>query len=548
MLTDEYWTSKTCWYSPDLDVEDVAAILGLQASTMRQYVARGQLDGFPEPLIRGRSNGWSLDQIFQFIDAYRPGLRHRIPRLYCLPGPINPAVFLRGEEVEIEYGPRTPVRFGVHFWQPSDRRGEIAVAYPASLDQAGWGFAPKLLAHKALDRATAVVLVTNEVQMTPQHDWQAAIGVLDRHDVALPKNAPRHPVGEPGQPEVVVPELGWYDLANLLRTDVPWWPPALRDIAQIVRWYPGAPRQRIRIQDRDYNEMMLRDIASHCPPADAEAAIALADRVNRLVEDRWYRTYATNPHLPVGEERERPGLVQAAEAEFRIPIPEVPSRADLAWLLHLQIDDAVVADNAIGILQSSGICDAFLASVVLIGENAGPLAKEWLAAAAPVEPAQARNELGFAFARAHSTRFAPADRWLKHPQDPNTWIIAARSGTAVATVGTTVPASGQLVEFELGPFGGFFRDSTGQVWPLPYPRTGGYSSGHDGTGPADLVATVMALRDDAATDIATVAIPRNYRSLPLWHHVIATDTPFHVSKSELAGICARPISEHKSSQ
>lgn len=540
LSSDEYWLSKTCWYWPELDVEDVATILGLQPSTMRQYVARGQLHGFPEPLARGRSNGWSLDQVFQFIDAYRPNLRHRIPRLYCLPGPINPAVFLRGEEVVIDYRPATPLRFGVHFWQPSDRRGEIAVAYPEWIDEPGWRFAPDLLSHKALERATAVIVVTSEVKMTPQQEWQAAIGVLDRNDVALSPNITLHPVGDPDDPDTVVPELGWYDLANLLRTDVPWWPTALRDIPQIVRWSPGAPRQRIRIQDRDYNEMMLRAIASHCPPADASAALDVADRVNRLVEDRWYHAYAEGPSLPVGEKCDRPGLVQAAEAVFRIAVPETPSPKELEWLLHLPVDDTLVADKAIGILQASGSCDALIVNAVVIGDSAGPLATQWLEDARPVHPENARNELGFAFARIHAEGYGPIDAWLTHPEHTNSWIVVTRSGAAVATVGTTVPAYGQLIEFELGTYGGFFKDSTGAIWPLPYPKSGGYNSGHDGTGSADLLTTITALRNDAAADIATAIRPPHYRSLPLWRYIIRTDRPFHVSQSELSAICAQP--------
>ncbi|NKZ10761.1 hypothetical protein HGA11_07190 [Mycolicibacterium septicum DSM 44393] len=532
--SDEYWTSKTRWYSAVLDVDNVATILGLQGSTMRQYVARSQLEGFPEPLARGRSNGWSLDQVFQFIDQYKPQLRHLIPRLYCLPGPMNPAVFLRGEEIVID-DRLTPVRFGVHFWQPSDRRGEVAVAYPESLDEPGWRFTADLLAHKALERATAVILVTNEIQMTPQHEWQASIAVLERHDVALPPNTTRHPIGDPSRPKVVIPELGWYDLANLLRTDVPWWPPALRDIAQVIRWRPGTPRQHIRIQDRSYNEAMLRDVASHCPPAHSEAAINLADRINRIVEDRWYSAYMESPSLPVGERCERPGLIQAAEARFLIPVPPTPSYEELAWLLHLEVDDALVADKAIGVLDASGACESLIASAVVIDDQSGPLAKRWLAAAKPVKAAD-RSQLGYAFARMNAAGYGPIDAWLAHPQDENTWIVVTKSGTAVATVGTAVPANGRLVEFELGSYGGFFKDSSDQVWPLPFPKSGGYSSGHEGTGPADLVSTVVALRRDAASDIVTVTRPPNYRSLPLWRYVVRTSTPFHVSQSDFASL------------
>ena len=97
--------------------------------------------------------------------------------------------------------------------------------------------------------------------------------------------------------------------------------------------------------------------------------------------------------------------------------------------------------------------------------------------------------------------------WWYDPQNPRgCWITETLDGTYHATVGTTVPATGRLQEFELeSGLAAFFRDDAGMVWPIPPRGLDYFNSGYAGTGPQELVEAVTALRINAAADIDTAA-------------------------------------------
>lgn len=529
---DEYWTSKSRWFSPKLDVEAVASILELQDGTVRQYVARGVAD-FPDPMARGGGkNLWSPDQIFRFIDRERPQSRDRIPRLYA-PSRINPAVFLSAERITV--GPASAearVEFAIHHWQPSDIRGPIAVAYPdPRAGEASWRFAPQLL--KQLPTASAVIVVTNEVAPLPKSQgWQAALAVVETGRPALTA------LGIRGWHTGAV-ELGWYDLANLLRQDIPWWSKSLRDINEIIHWAPGTPRKPIRPRTALYDESMLRSLSAHVAECDQPRVTDLADRINRQFETN------INDELPIGENTECPGLLQAATPAYRIPdLPDLPAEDEIAWLLTRSVPDLRAAETAATLLQNTPVIEPFVANIITIQLNqAGPLAHEFFKNCRPVaEPTT--HELGFAILRRQLARTERISSYCKHRhKDRYMWIIETNTGAVYATVGTKVPAIGQLQELELAEFSAFFRDSHGVVWPIPAPSLNCYySSGHEGNGPADLYRVINALRANAACDVSAdpAREPRETRS-KLWRHIVETPPPMTLSKHQLAALTEQPI-------
>ncbi|WP_131823608.1 hypothetical protein [Mycobacterium talmoniae] len=518
----DYWLPKTRWFSPRLDVAAVATILELQETTVRQYAAR-DVAGFPAPLTReGGRNYWSADQIFTYIDTERPQLRHRIPRLYA-PANLNPAVFLFAERLAVQRPFGVNVEFAVHHWQPSDGRGPIAVAYPAPLDEPAWDYASMLL--EQLPAVSAVAVVTNEISLLPgEHGWQAALGVAERGHPAWAalrfKNVRKHVV-----------EMGWYHLAHLLGHDLPWWSASLRDLNAITSWFPGAPRQQIRPRGLFYNESMLRQLVTHAPHSDAARLGDLVDRINRILEGP-----AIGDELPVGEETERPGLVQAAEPLYRLPeIPAAPDEHELGWLLHQHVPDPLAADTAATTVRMLRPLEPLVAYVAHIGPQRGTLATEWLSDSVAVS-APASDELGFAIARQAVSETERVTRYCKHRRNPLTWLVETDAGAVYATVGTKVPATGHLIEFELAEHSAFFRDSNGSVWPLPAPARGHYyTSGYAGTGPNNLYKSVRALASDASRNLAALGghVTVDERS-PLWRYILRNEPPFALNKAELA--------------
>jgi hypothetical protein len=48
-----------------------------------------------------------------------------------------------------------------------------------------------------------------------------------------------------GRPGTKPTDAGWFDIANLLRCDIPYWPTPLRDHNAIMAWRPGAPIRKL---------------------------------------------------------------------------------------------------------------------------------------------------------------------------------------------------------------------------------------------------------------------------------------------------------------
>ncbi len=187
--------------------------------------------------------------------------------------------------------------------------------------------------------------------------------------------------------------------------------------------------------------------------------------------------------------------------------PSARQRGDVAALLHQQAADWLLAERAV----EAAVGHPVVTGVMVIRPELRdePLVSEWLSGLYPVEPQQ-RSQLGFHLL--NELRPAPADRpmtsvaqWCAHHGSPDLWAVITADGTVYATVGSSVPASGGLIEAAVTDHAAFFRDTAGQVWPLPRGRHTIYSGAwFPGNQPRTLAAVLTRLTDDAAADVADI--------------------------------------------
>ena len=485
---DGYWRSLTCWHEPRLEAAALGKLLGLSESTVRQYLIR-DVEGFPKPLQHGWRNKWSKAQAYDYIDRHRPKRRAVIPRLYHSGYGLRPARFVSSESITLLDCQGAPTDWVVHTWLPSDNRGPVAVAYVAVSDH-DTRPAEQLIC--ALPMVSAVAVLTDDTRQTdPDAIPQASLVVADRR---------RDRRGD----TVSCYRLGWFDLANILRVDIPWWPPDLRDINAMLAWRPGAPAQAVRPQTPWYNEHILGRLVTDDDDANALMCRRIIDELNRRIEATIYR--ADGPDVPGGQQR--PGLTQAAYPRYVITEnPPAPNTWDISLLLNRHIPSRDARLAARRCLRHRPELRPLIAYTIRTCPDRGQLAAEWVRRLEQIDADP--ESLGAIFAEQMLTpeQEGQPRTWWYDPQNPRgCWITETLDGTYHATVGTTVPATGRLQEFELeSGLAAFFRDDAGMVWPIPPRGLDYFNSGYAGTGPQELVEAVTALRINAAADIDTAA-------------------------------------------
>jgi hypothetical protein len=142
-------------------------------------------------------------------------------------------------------------------------------------------------------------------------------------------------------------------------------------------------------------------------------------------------------------------------------------------------------------------------------DSSNPLAQEWISSR--LEAVDDGSELGFWRVRlAHGLDAADSDVY-RDRFNPHTWVVATED-TVYATAARSVPATGQLTELHYEPDAAFFRDSIGQVWPLPATGFGATGTGPHGgrSGRQTLVEIVTNLILDASGEVNRREVP--YRS------------------------------------
>lgn len=483
-IDDAYWIAMmgTRWSQPSLTAADVVSILGLDhPADLSRHALK-----MPRPACDEHSKRWSRAAIYDYITVHRPQLQARIPRLYPFTTALRPARFLFGQVVD---------EMAVHAWQPSDGRGPVAVAYcgPAQNDGELHLRAEPLLAR--LPWATAVCCPHTATCTADDDARQPYVAVADRN----------HPVDD---------NYGWFEVVGLLRVDLPWWPAALRDLDAIAAWQPGAPVQRIRARiGEGPNPRRLGALLTTETPEYVHALVGRAiEFLDRQAASEYVADSDHHKELPA-----RRGLMHAAVADIDLTrtVPDI-TEAEAALLLHQPCADS---DAAADILSLLTWCSP-IANVLPIPIASNPLAAEWMSRLQPADG----PELGFWKAR-FASAVDVATQEYTDPLNPHCWVVAT-ADTLYPTVGRSVPATGQLSELFYDQRGGLFRDSAGQVWPLPATGFGSTGTGPSGgrAGREALVKILMNLILDASGDVTRREAPYSPTSR-LAELVARTDPP-----------------------
>lgn len=468
------WKSLARWDQPILPIADVATILDTMAR--RPSLLPGFLTDYPPSLF---GELWSLTQVYTYLSTTF-GTSSIVPRLFPTSShPGTPARLLFTQAVDLSTGGQ---EFAVHAWDPRDDRGRIAIAYPVR-DCPGAN--TPHAAHQlmvALSWASAVIVPAGEDTPRRSGQVQPVVWVADGRRIGT-------------DPETYAERHTWGDVANLLRVDLPWWSPGLRDRDAILTWRPYDDPIPIAPGTAQRDPQALRSVLT------PDSSPALQHTVEEMVCEIHHELCGSYQYTH-GHDHYGPalGLIQAATAamDYRNPRPHrTPSQA--ALFLHQEVPNPLTAAHAAAVADGHPI--AHRVYVVTPQHQENPIVRRWLAR---LRPARRRDEIGFHLAlRALPTPAAEDDLlqdrtrigYFTDPDWPDCWIITQEDLIAV-TCGNAVPAQGALQTAYVDGQVGFFTDSTHHAWPLPCPWPAP-------TDPIETLAqTISRLLRDAGADVA----------------------------------------------
>jgi hypothetical protein len=541
----DYWRTVSRWYEASLSAAGMAQLLGVKETSIRQMTARQPI-GFPPPIKRGWRNEWSLAQAYEYLRTQRPKLSGLVPRLFPLLDAerLSPAMFIAAEALSFRHDGRfgrlgRPANVVAHYWQPADGGPPVAVLFPVDTGPSSRESAADialLAAHKLAPLGyTTVAVVTDDER--PLHDSarQAAVVVAEVSEATVcpvcPPGGELRPDPRRTDSDAVLYEVGWFDVAFLLQTDLPWWPVALRNRESILEWFPNRPISPVSPVGDCYAPGLLPRIARAAQQersAGIERLTALLDRADRRIQAAIYPHGAGTPDLPGGSVP-APGIVQAATAAFTASeIPAPLAGSEVGWLLRQRYPDAAPPTAHASVASLTALQEVLdtVGTPVSARGAPGPLATEWFNR---LEPAD-HLTLGHVYVRTVGSA-APgirSDELLVDPLNPLTWAVRGADGQLVYSVGTRLPARGELREFERGASlwagSDFMRDSDGIVWPLP-------SISRPGLSDALASTLTVLLRSGVSVDLAEQTAPQ--RINPAMRRLSARPGPWSASASEL---------------
>ncbi|OHV03539.1 helix-turn-helix transcriptional regulator [Mycobacterium talmoniae] len=507
------WSERTSWNTVVwLNVERTAELTGLKVDTIYHYVSRKD-PKFPQPDSRGGRTYFAGEQVLRYILEHRRRRRSIVSRLFPRVPDPNPAQFMSAEPCNIpDIG-----RFAIHTWRPSDGAGPVAIAYPDRENTLHINNVPKAAAallNQLPPRIDAVAVPNGETASLPDDRSQTAPIVVV---------AERQPVYRYDPVDHGAARYKWWDLANLLRVDLPWWSPLLNDLDAMLAWRPGASTEQITPYTPSIDPGHITALAS---PGDSAPLCAAVDKLAQriLIRLNGRDRHDTNCLTP--------GLVQAAVSTVdpTEPVPELT--ADEAALILHHRADRHAATHALRVADHWAFMPVLTHAIKISASSATAMARQWAGRLTDVAE-QRRTELGFW----HVSRYMGAGvepvRWLTDLDNPHTWAIEANNGTIYAGVGTSTPgALGQLTEAEIDHQAAFFRDTAGQVWPVPDTGFDYYRTGYNGAGPQRLAETLTLLAADARTDVHKP--PHFDPDTDLYRLISTHDTPLTVTAELLA--------------
>lgn len=515
-----HWSTYGRWHELRVGPDALAAYLDETTDWIYRCLSEGR-PVIPAPADRQFGwPRWTEHQVFTTIVNRYPHLADRVPRLFPITDDARPAQFLTAEPVDLgdgSFGARGT--FVVHYWEPADGRGVVAIAYPTDYVDA---VRPDEAAAALLGRidATAVAVVCGMQEPLPAEvgQYQPLIGVAD-HSTTVLSNS----------------RWGWFNLPALLNVDIPWWPLGLTDYDTMLTWRPGDPIRRLQATDRGASAAWLTH-AAHTAAGDTKQALTtIASWIDYSICD-------ANRLTPDGRDdtSERPGLIRAAIAEIP-PHHTEYTAADAALALHHLVEDPTTAywTARTGLMYDAWMPLAGFHVLVIDRDRLSRLGHEWCNRLTPV-PTHRRSELGFSLLTSMMNGHdASPQQWWSDPLNPEMWAISDDDGTLFATIGTRVPAHGHLCEVTVGhPLDNrlgeqlvFFRDSHDNTWPMPTTQISYYCSGADDVHADRLASSLVTLADNAAGD--TSHCHDDITDTELRHYIATTRAPFTLIRNDI---------------
>ena len=429
---EQQWRDSSRWYDSYLTADRVARYLGDAEGSLAADFFGAQPDA------GGRR--WSLAEIYTYLDAR--GGDERIPRLFPLSDERGPARLLHTSHVVIA---ELDAEFVVHSWDPRDGRGAIAVGYPVRDSEGAKGkrAADALL---GLTGASAVaILCGGDAPIRPGYETpQPGVWVADgRLSHAMDTVS------------ICTERFGWSELNHLLGTSLPYWPYGLRDREAMLAWRPGDRPTEITVGTKEYDPQALgKALAAVHTPVVEDVVGRLSHRMQKLI----WEVSACDPTSEGYRYADLPGLNVAA-VPAHIPAPAPVSTGEVTLLLHQRAPDAQLS----AAVDFEAIPMRGVVNAVRRVDLTGPLAEAWVArlVEAPVP-----DELGFRLLEREFDGAAGLIEYLVHPNLPDCWV-ACQGETIVHTIGSVVPATGMAARVYMTEKGGFFRDTSGAIWPVP---------------------------------------------------------------------------------
>jgi len=491
------WEARTDWFTPKLTADQVATFLGVAPNTISQMLARGS---FPQPRERaGRRYVWAPAAVYRYGLQHRPQLTGRVPRLFPRVPDPTAAVFAGSSTIVL---PGTGPRFVVYRWIPGDNGGgSVSLAYPVGGAEYRDGTSRQLHAlFEALNAIGGAVAVTD----IAEKDGYPSLWVVDGRDPAA--MIERH---DNDNGAVL---YNWHTLSCLLRVDIPWWAPELRDEQAMRAWRPGSLPAYVRPRMGQRDPAALTDIVTADTPIE----------VRQALEQR--AAFVEFDLASVPKYVETPGFIYGGHHNIDLTSGYPPPRwswQQCAAVLHHHINSPSAAAAAlVNMLPGPAATYTF----TVRADESHPLARQWLDR---LEPADGPIELGDHLVARHASRI-PIHHFARDPYNEDCWVAVDTARTVHATVGTRVPAKGALHRVVLLESGAAFflavgADGESAAWPVPHPDSGAFNSGFPGNGPTDFARAVTRLAASVSADVHDGA--EHDRSGRLWSAISSQEPP-----------------------
>ncbi|SNT61928.1 hypothetical protein SAMN05216276_108621 [Streptosporangium subroseum] len=429
-----------------LGTSQIAQLLGV--SYLRVWLYRKR-PAFPSPARReGRREYFEPDAIWRWAAGEGRRLAARAPTLYRPVDAGYPAGYKQAEVID---------GYVLLWWDTA--LGSVCVAYPV-----GDSVDPDLqhLA-QAVPRADIAVLVLDT--------WDAAGPEL----AAVDRIAPDRRYG-----------LDWPELARAIGGPAPWWPPALRSPADMLRWRPGIEPTLIKpIPGTDVMPLLA---LAHDEPADSSIALAMHHMVGRIQAqaDESARSALTMLEEHTWPEH-RAAITLAAK-------PQIPTHPDHdvpetilrdGWNRILARTDTL-AEDGVRIADEWDGGEYFpFSAFTEVTPRAGTAAGEWAATLTPSSRTAAHAAVGRSS--------------IQHThQDPATGLpaITDEKGVLYAAVPQRLPATAPLAQVILQDATVWIRTADGRLYLAPRYPGNGINWGYRGSGPHALAGLLNLLLDD----------------------------------------------------